>query len=268
MTAVRVLYTDVDGTLVGPLGNLFWTEEATPTLAAAEALLRAHAAGLEIVAISGRGRVQMFELGRLLGLSTWFCELGAIRVYERGQEIELRRGGAPDGRLHDVLQPAARALVAHFAGRLEAHDPWNEGREMSFLLRGAVDTGDARAWLDAHDLAWAELIDNGVIPRTYPGLPGVETVRAYHLASRGVSKREAIRADQQRREIEPGECAMVGDSLADLACHTEVARCFIVANAIAKDPSMASAVASAPNAEVTSRGHTEGFAEAVAALLG
>ena len=60
---VSTLYVDVDGTLVGPGGDLFW--DGTARLA--EALLAARAAGIAVVPVSGRGRVQVRELCRLLG---------------------------------------------------------------------------------------------------------------------------------------------------------------------------------------------------------
>lgn len=264
----QILYTDVDGTLVGPLGNLFWTDDRAPTLAAAGALLRAAEEGLEIVLVSGRSRVQMFEVSRLLGLSTWFCELGAFRMYQRGSEIVTDYGAhTGNGRPIDTMRPVMDRLIEQFKGRLEPHDPWNEWREASLMLRGSVSTTKARTWLISQGLDQFGLVDNGVIPRQYEGLPGIEQVHAYHLAPLGISKRAAIAADQRLRGLAPRQCAIVGDSLADLECATEVRRCFIVHNAITKDPDMADAVAATPNAVVTNKGHTEGFAEAVASLL-
>lgn len=265
----RVLYTDVDGTLVGPLGNLFWTDEGALTLVAAQALVRAHAEGLEIVALSGRGRVQMFELGRLLGLQTWFCELGAIRVYGRGAEMEFDNGAypGPGTSVQAALRPAFTGLIEAFPDRLEAHDPWNENREVSLLVRGEMDPAVVRTWLDERGFDWVDLVDNGVIPRRYESIPAADRVHAYHVAPRGVSKREAIAADRRRRGLDASECAMVGDAAADLACHSEVGRCFVVANALVKEPGLADHIRAIDNAEVTGKGHTEGFAEVIAKLL-
>lgn len=263
----RVLYTDIDNTLVGPLGNLFHTGDRQPTLAAATALMRAAQAGLEIVPLSGRSRVRMFEVGRLLGLRTWFCELGGLRVYDGG-DTQILDPGAFIGstRPVDALTDAVAGLVQSF-DTLEPHEPWNEGREISLLVRGEVDRDAARSWLDVNGFAWAELHDNGVIPRRIPTLPHVERVRVFHLAPRGIGKAHAIAADQLYRGIDPAHCAMIGDSPSDLACHSEVSRCFVVRNAIDKDPGLARQVAAIPNAEITTLGFGEGFAEAVEALL-
>jgi phosphoglycolate phosphatase len=266
--SVRVLYADVDGTLVGPRGNLFWTSERALTLAAAQALVRAAQEGLEIVAVSGRSRRTMAELGRLLGLDSWFCEMGGIRLYQGGLEAVHDHGAYPgDGPPAVALAAALEVLTAHFPGRLEEHSPWNATREVSLLLRGDLNPAEAGAVLDEEGFAWAELVDNGVLPRRYQSLPGIELVRAYHLVPRGVSKAAAVGADRRRRGLAREECAMVGDAAADLECRTEVGRCFLVRNGLMKDPDLAWVVEPGSGVEVTTTGHTEGFAEVVALLL-
>ncbi|HZR13884.1 MAG TPA: hypothetical protein VFC33_11615 [Acidimicrobiia bacterium] len=265
---MRVLYTDVDGTLVGPGGNLLLDGSGAPTRVAVDALLRARASGLEIVALSGRDVARVDELGRLLGLAAWIAELGGVRVYERGTrrvvDVGAYRG---DGSPVDALYPLVGELVARAPGRLEPHDPWNDGRLVSLMVRGELDVDDAHARLDRDGYGWVEIVENGIIPRTYDSLPSVSKVRVYHLAPRGISKRDAVLADRKERGIAAAECAVVGDAAADLACHDVVARCFVVRNAIEKDPPFADVVARVPNATITRQGHGAGFAEAVDTLL-
>ncbi|MGH9043221.1 MAG: HAD family hydrolase [Acidimicrobiia bacterium] len=265
----RVLYTDIDGTLVGPLGNLLWDTARNPTAVAAEALVRAVREGIEIVAVTGRARVGMWEVARLLGLATWFCELGGIRVYERGEQVVHDHGAYPGpGTPGDALAEARTLLTDGFAGRIEEHTPWNTAREASVLLRGSIDPDEAHALLGGAGFAWAELVDNGVIPRHFETLPDIDRVRVYHLVPRGVSKLAAIAADRAQRGLRREDCAMIGDAAADLDCRAEVGRCFLVANALVKDPSLAWATEPGSGVEVLGQGHGAGFAEAVAALLG
>lgn len=264
----RVLYTDVDGTLVGPLGNLLWDGDRSPTLAAAEALVRAAREGLEIVPMSGRSRVGMFEVARLLGLETWICELGGIRVYGRGAEVVHDHGAFPgEGPPTGELRQAVDGLMARFPGRVEEHSPWNATRQASLVLRGHLDLSEAEGFLAGAGFGWAELVDNGVVPRRYDTLPGVERVRAYHLVPRGVSKAAGVAADRAKRGLRREECAVVGDAAADLACRAEVGRCFLVRNGLIKDPALAWATEPGSGVEVTRRGHGEGFAEVVHRLL-
>lgn len=266
---VRVLYVDVDGTLVGPLGDLFWTGERELTLEPAEAIVDARRAGLELVPLSGRNRSSMVDLARLVGAETWIGELGGLRSYGRGAEVVVDTGAyTGDAPLCDALRCAASGLLDLHAGRLEEHAPWNEHRETSIMLRGELDVDAANARLAEQGFGWAECIDNGVIPHHYESLPGVETVRVFHLNARGVSKRAGVAADRRRRGIRRGECAVVGDAAADLACHPEVARTFVVANALEKDPTMGGLVDAVPDAEITRRDHGQGFADVVRELIG
>jgi hydroxymethylpyrimidine pyrophosphatase-like HAD family hydrolase len=268
MAAVRVLYADVDGTLVGPLGNLFWDSDRRPTLAAAEALVRAAREGLEVVALTGRARAGMFEFARVLGLESWICELGGLRVYERGARVVHEHGafpgtGVPTAELHRAVE----VLLEAYPGRLEAHSPWNASRESSFLLRGDVDTSEAEAALAAAGFGWATLTDNGVIPHRYETLTAIERTRAYHLLPRGVSKVAGMAADRADRGLDRAGCAMVGDAAADLECRSEVGRCFLTRNGLDKDPSLHWVLEPGSGVEVTKSGHGEGFAEVVHRLL-
>jgi hypothetical protein len=265
---VKVLYTDVDGTLVGPLGNLLWDGDRNPTAVATEALVRAAREGLEIVAVTGRARAGMWEVARLLGLATWFCELGGVRVYERGEQVVHDHGAYPGPDAPGEALAEARALLmARFPGRIEEHTPWNTAREASVLLRGEVDPGEARMVLEEGGFGWTELVDNGVIPSRFETLAALDRIRVYHLVPQGVSKLAAIAADRALRGLRREECAMVGDAAADLDCRVEVGRCFLVANALVKDPSLAWAAEAGSGVEVLRGGHGHGFAEAVAALL-
>lgn len=274
MGRIRVLYTDIDGTMVGPLGNLLWDSGRSPTTTAADALVRAASEGLEIVPLTGRSRHGMFELARVLGLPTYFCELGAVRVYDRGAEVVVDRGAGPppdgEGRLESTfaaLQRGAMALMAAFPGRLEPHTPWNEGRDASFLVRGGIEAGAAEAVLAEAGLGWASCVDNGVLPRRFESMPDVERAHVYHLTPQGVSKAAAIAADQARRGLSPSECAMVGDAAADVDCRSEVGRCFLVRNGLLKDPGLRWVETAGSGVEVTGSTHGGGFAEVVHQLL-
>lgn len=268
MRAVKVLYADVDGTMVGPLGNLLWDSHRTPTLAAAEALVRAAQEGLEIVALTGRARAGMFEFARVLGLQSWICELGGIRIYDRGETVVHEHGAFPGGGVPTAeLHRAVDVLLESYPGRLEDHSPWNAARETSFLLRGEVPAEEAEERLAAAGFGWATLVDNGVIPRRFESLSEVERVRVYHLLPRGVSKAAALAADRDYRGLQREETALVGDAAADLDCRGEAGRCFLVRNGLDKDPSLAWVVEPDSGVEVTKGTHGEGFAEVVHRLL-
>ena len=263
--APALLFSDVDGTLVGRNGALLADLEGRPTLAAAEALVAAARAGLELVLVSGRTGEQLRETGRLLGARDAIGELGTVLI--RGRDIEVRWGEAP----RDLgPTPAAAlersgalaALLGEFAGKLEPHSPWHLGRRGTALLRGQVDAAEADALLADRGLGWARLLDNGRLRGAYPHL-GPGATHAYHLLPAGVSKAGTAAAYLAGRGLLPAQAAAIGDGPADLELAGVVGAMFLVANG-------AWAAATAPAGQpvvVTPSAAGEGWAEAVAALL-
>ena len=218
--SARVLYVDVDGTLVSPGGDLF----GDGSTALVDALLAARAAGLVVVPVTGRGRVQVRELCRLLGLPRGIAELGCIHL--EGNEVRYELGLFPfvgETPVEAMVNRGPLNLVRVTAD-LEPHDPWNEGREATLILRGRADVADVNKALAAHGFGWCELVDNGALSRR-PGW------RAYHLAPAGTGKVTGVAVDRRRHGIERADAFYVGDSAADLACAPQVGECWLVANA-------------------------------------
>jgi len=261
----RVVYTDLDGTILGPGGSLFATPEGGITERAAEAVAALHRAGVALVPVSGRAEVRVREAARLLGADGFIAELGGIRV--RGEEM-VRDYGAYRGRAtpHEAMARtgAAAFLLEAFAGRLEPHAPWaHDGREVSMLFRGQADVDDVHGRLEEAGYGWLRLHDNGVVRRAFPGLEVAE-VHVYNLLPRGVSKATAVAADVAARGVARTEAAAIGDSASDLALAPHVGAVFVVSNG-------AGAVQQAggvpDNVFIMDSGYGEGFAEAVEALL-
>src|SRR6266498_4424677 len=83
--AIRCVYTDLDGTLLGRGASLFRTAEGDFTLLAARALEACHRAGVEVVIKSGRRRAQVMEDARLIGQTSYIFEVGSGIVID-GEE--------------------------------------------------------------------------------------------------------------------------------------------------------------------------------------
>lgn len=274
---MKVLYTDLDGTMVGPHGNFFAAADGTPTPAPARALLELHRAGVALVLVSGRTRAQLVEAGAIFGADGFAAELGALVGWDRGRSVQVLAGDMPAahaGRLPvEVMREAGlpEALFARWPGRLQWHSPWHAGHEADAMLRGRVDVAEVDAWLAAEGRGWLKLRDNGVLPRSeWPGLePGPTHV--YHLMPDGLSKGAAVAWDLARRGLSPDDAAAVGDSASDLRMAGPVGRMWVVANGMAA-PLMPGLVAAARDAgsdvRVTASPLGEGWAEAVSAALG
>src|SRR3954454_6488122 len=254
--ALRCVYTDLDGTLLGRGASLFRDGEGGFTLLAARALEACFRAGVEVVPVSGRRRATLFEDTRLLGLKSFVYEVGGGVVVD-GEDTPLTGDLRPEGgrTVHDLIaeQGAPRLLLERFAGRLEYHEPWHEGREVTHLMRGLVDADEANALLADSGLGHLHLVDNGAISpkpslRDLPGPP-----HAYHLLPRASSKAGGVAAHMRARGYAPEQCIGVGDSAEDLGMADAVGRFFLVANA--------AAAADAPGVERTEARHGDGFYE-------
>jgi len=240
LARVEVLYTDLDGTLLARGGSVVADAAGAPSTATVEAIVALNRAGLKVVPISGRTRLQLTELVRLLGWTDLIGEVGSVLVrgvgttnrrivYNTGEwPAQIGDGATPYELIRD--SGALQALQAGFPGRIEYHTPWHHEREVSHLLRGCLDVAEAQDVLDTLDLPLS-LLDNGrVHPRTH-GLACLELVHAYHLVPRGVSKNQAIALDLAERGLAAEQAAAIGDSATDVAMADGVGLMALVDNA-------------------------------------
>jgi phosphoglycolate phosphatase len=292
--SVRCVYLDLDGTLLGRGASLVHDAEGNVSFEGLRALEACLRADVEIVLMSGRRRTQVAEDARLLGQSAYIFEAGACLVLGAGMLAPAT--AAPVSSASDAPAPAPAGgeehwltgdllpgeltiaqqiersgapalLLERYAGRLEYHEPWHRSREVSHLFRGLVDALEVDALLAEHGHERLRLVDNGVVHRRSPALAGLPHVRGYHLVPAGVSKAAAVAFHMRVRGYAREETAAIGDSREDLACAAHVGRFWLVANAIARDPSMREAIAAHQNVRVAQAGHGAGVYEAIVSEL-
>jgi hydroxymethylpyrimidine pyrophosphatase-like HAD family hydrolase len=260
---IRVVYTDLDGTMLGARASFLHGPDGRPTLEPAQALVDALEADIDVVPASGRALRGLITDGRMLNLPTVIAEMGAQISYRFGQEVLENFGETP------APGPPARVMerlgivdlvLGEFAGRLELHLPWAKWRECTALFRGRVDTEEVDAMLDRAGHGWATLHDNGRLGGVHDD--GVS--RAYHLQPRGVTKGKAVALDQQRRGLAPEACIAIGDAVADLELAAEVAALILVRQAVEEDPVLAARAATLDNVLVTDRPQNLGWADTLA----
>ena len=277
LAKVRVLYTDLDGTLVAKGGSVLADAEARPSLVVAEAIVALARAGVAVVPISGRGRLQLRELTQLLGWDGYIAEAGGIIVHGTGLDFEdlVDCGSWPEGTLAEGETPfqainrigAAEALFEAFPGRIEHYAPWQLDRELSLLLRGCLDVAEGQGVLDALPLP-LDLVDNGML-RSY----GTLTCRdmpphAYHVVPKGVSKTRAIELDLAWRGLAREQAAAIGDSATDLQMADAVGVMALVSNAFGSNGVLAGLEANPrDNVWRTAAERGEGWAEFAGAWL-
>ncbi len=265
----KVVYTDLDGTMLGRGGAFLRDPHGADSLEPARALLEARAAGIDVVPCSGRAVRGLVGDARLLGMENVIAEMGAVVAYEAGREVVRNLGAYPGG---DV--PPARymedcgavgVLLDRYAGKIELHTPWSALRDYTQLFRGLVDPPEVNAALADAGHGWLELVDNGLLHSSYLDL-GVDTAHAYHLVPRGVSKGTAIAIDQRKRVLKPSECVAIGDAVADLEIAAEVALLVLVRDAVERDRGLAERGLGLGNVVVTDRPGNLGWADALTLL--
>ena len=252
LARAKVLYTDLDGTLLGRGACLLKDGDGAPTLDAATAAMKLNRAGLKVVICSGRNAKQLMEVTRMLGWNDFIAELGGVRHYREGARRVYDTGEWPDGVCLPGETPyeaivrvgAVDALREHFPGLIEYHDPWHLDREVTHVLRGNLPVAEAQAVLDTLPLP-VSLVDNGIIHPPKHTLVGVTEVHAFHLVPTGVGKAQAIAADLTGRGLARDEAIAIGDSAADVAMGDAVGLMVIVRNGL-DDPALRACCRSRP----------------------
>jgi phosphoglycolate phosphatase len=273
LSRVEIVYTDLDGTLLGRGGSLLVDGDGSPSTVTADAIVRVNAAGLTVVVTTGRNRIQCTEITRLLGWRGFIAELGAVVVPERGAEPIYATGDWPADAMLPGETPwqaiervgAPRLLAECFPGRIEPHAPYHYNREATHLLRGCIDMPEAQAALDVLELP-VRIVDNGVIHPIATGLVGVDEVHSYHLAPPGVRKVDAIVEDLARRGLTREQAASIGDAPADVEMADATAVCVLVGNALGH-VGVAEAADSRANVYATTGHRGDGWAEFASAWL-
>lgn len=266
---MRCVYVDLDGTLLGRGASLLHDGQGDVNVDGIRAVQACLRADVEVVLMSGRRRVQVFEDARLLGQRSFIFEAGACVVLD-GEEHWLTGDLMPGEQsiAEQIERSGAPAfLLEQYEGRLEYHEPWHVEREVSHLFRGLVEAAEVDRLLAErghHDL---RLVDNGVVNRRSQALAALPHVRGYHLVPVGASKAAGVAKHRRMRGYAREETFAVGDSREDLACAAEVGAFWLVANAVAHDPSIREAMAAHENVRVAEGSNGTGVYEAVVSAL-
>jgi hydroxymethylpyrimidine pyrophosphatase-like HAD family hydrolase len=269
--AMRCLYVDLDGTLLGPGASLLRGADGGFALEGVRALQACWRAEVEVVLFSGRRQQSVFEDARLIGSSSYIFELGCGLVVD-GELQWLTDGVLPSperGTIYDQIEAsgAPALLLERYAGRLEYHTPWSIGREVSHLFRGKVELDEVAGVLEEAGLGWLRLVDNGVIHEHARRFPDLPIVHAYHLIPAGSSKARAVARHMQARAYSVADCIAVGDSREDMDAAAAVQTFWLVANALQRDPTLESDVRRRPGIRLASETYGAGVYEAVVTTL-
>jgi hydroxymethylpyrimidine pyrophosphatase-like HAD family hydrolase len=266
--ALRCVYTDLDGTLLGPRGGLFRDPEGNFSLAQAKALQACDRADVEVVVMSGRREAEVQSDSRLMGQTSYIYEAGC-GVFIDGERTFLTGAWQPDEsstpyeRMVDAGIPDL--LFERYSPKLEWHTPWEVGRKLSFLMRGEVDSAEVNELLIAEGQTDLRFLDNGVISYRMEAVEG--HTHAYHLVPGGASKAKGVEFHRRARGYDADSCIAIGDSIEDLESSVSVGRFFCVANGPRNDQALRDALRGFGNVTVTEGAMGDGFYEAIVTSL-
>lgn len=267
--ALRCVYLDLDGTLLGFGASLFHDGEGNITTDGVRAIEACLRADVEVCIYSGRRQAQVLEDARLMGQRSYIFEVGSGLVID--DDIEWLTGGLePDetGNIYEQIEAAGvpALLLETYDDRLEYHAPWHMNRDVSHLFRGSLDTAEVDAFLDEQGHGHLRLVDNGRIRRKSEKLK-FEHLQAYHLIPRAASKAGAVARHMQIRGYAREEVIACGDSREDMEVAPVVDHFYLMRNAVDQNPELAGIAESTENVIVTEATHGSGVYEAIVGRL-
>jgi Cof subfamily protein (haloacid dehalogenase superfamily) len=233
---IRLVATDLDGTLLDPSGQI--TERT------AQAVMAARASGIHVVPVTGRPPQATWDLAATAGLGPLgVCANGAVIVdLERAEVLEVRQiAGAVATGLVDLLRRAVPGILlasddlecfAYERGFFELPVDWQERLEEVDDIRPLVATGCVKLIARTAETTARQLIDllehqvGGVGQVTTSGLDWVD------IGAPQVSKAYALERVCDRLGIGIDEVVAVGDNHNDLSVLAWASSAMAPANAI------------------------------------
>ena len=226
---VRYIFTDLDGTMLGPGSCVLANASGEPSLDFVRALLELKQAGIEVIPCSGRNRSMLHEDIRLLGLNSFIGEMGGLLMLDNSESrweyytADMPFNPAWGYSPHECIE--ATGILDEFStrwpGLLEYHNDMSTGykhREVTVGLRGEIPDEEARAIIEQSgaELDWG---DNGFLnyisaPTTLKLPEGVRG-RAFNIMPRGLNKGRGIKRFCSLRGIDLSETLAIGDAPSD-----------------------------------------------------
>jgi HAD superfamily hydrolase (TIGR01484 family) len=270
MGQVRVIYSDLDGTLLNDKGCLIKDRENNFFIGALEQIEKLFQKDIDIVLISGRNKVQLRFNAKILGVKNYIAELGCELVYDQGKKVhftfdnerfkyDFRYQGRDLQKVIDILKNA-------FPNKIEGKPEWAIYRSTNALFLGDVDIKSANRLLRDNGYGEAELVNNGPTLLENVSLD-LKKIYIYNLMPKGVGKINGVRLDKKIRNFKRENCIALGDSMEDLKLASEVKYFFMMENTIEEEKDIIGALKNYDNVFVSDNAMNRGWAEVISYLF-
>jgi HAD superfamily hydrolase (TIGR01484 family) len=262
----KVIYTDLDGTLLNNKGCLIMDNEGNYYLDAVKQLENLNFKKIDVVLVSGRNRMQLKYNAQMMNLKNYIAEAGSEVVYDLGRDVHptydrssLKHDFASLG---PDLDAVADLLRKAFPGRIEYRADWNRYRATNILFLGEIDLKKANRILEENGYGDSALINNGPTS-LYPTLLNMEKIYFYNLMPKGVNKSAGVKLDMKIRQFKKENCIALGDSLEDLKMAPEVNHFFLMHNNLNEEKDILEALPEYENVYVTENSMNRGWTEVI-----
>lgn len=218
----KIIFLDLDGTLLGKGGALLQDERGQISTDAAGFLTRILEKDVKPVILSSRTKSQVREVSRLLNSIDFIAEMGRVLGFNGGKdvvEVKLKKLENP---YWLYRKGYFNSLLKEFKGLIELHEPWWRLSKYSLMLRGCLKGNnhyllqELNEALNQLGFLFLRAVENGKTQRS-ENLRCSER-RIYHLLNRKISKEKGVQRYLQSLGLELNELELyaAGDAASDL----------------------------------------------------
>lgn len=267
---LKVIYTDLDGTLLNDQGCLVKDVNGKYYVEVVKLLGRVAKRNWDLVLVSGRNRVQLRYNAQLLGARNYIAELGSELVYNLGEKVfvtfDIKKYNYDITNCGKDLINIINIFRENFPHKIDSNLDWSKDRAYNALFFGEIDIDDANRVLEKNGYEGLSLVDNGFSKLVKLDLD-VKTLHIYNLIPRGIDKSTAIKLDKKLRNFTAENCIALGDSAEDLKMAKEVKFFFLMNDAIEKDQGILKSLPGFKNVFVAKQKMNRGWVEIISYLL-
>jgi len=267
---LKVIYTDLDGTLLNDRGCLIKDYKNDYYFDAVRFLPLAAEKNWDIVLVSGRNKFQLRYNAQMIGLKNYIAELGSELVYNLGEEVyftfdqkevkyDLTYGGK------DLIK-IVELFKKNFPGKIESKMDWSRYRSHNAAFFGEINLNKANKMLGDEGYEGLVMVDNGISALVELDL-SIEKLHIYNLIPFGVNKASGIKLDKKIRNFDTRNCIALGDSLEDLKMADEVKYFFLMKNALEHKEIILDELSKHNNVYITNGIMNMGWAEVIGYLV-
>ncbi len=267
---LKVIYSDLDGTLFNDQGCLVKDAEDRFYLDAVRLLEKVEKKGWDLVIVSGRNKHTLRYNAQMIGVENYIAELGSELVYGLGKQVHVTFDR--DARCHDItygsrdLERIISIMMERFPGRIESRMEWSRYRSFNALFLGDVDMEKANEVLREAGYGDLVFVDNGISKLMETSLD-MEKMHLINLMPAGVTKASGLALDKKLRKFTQDNCIALGDSPEDLKMAPEVKYFFLMVNALEHREELESELPKYDNVFITGEAMNRGWNEVIGSLL-